>query len=559
MTTSYTYNITTDFTNATQINLTQLQKEIDVSISIKSSYINQYNDNIIIFFQSSLDGTQKTSLDVLVSTYTYIEHKHESLSIANQVVVSNDPNNPGDYTSISAAFNSGESSVLVRNGIYVESSDINIPNGGQLKGELPGKTYIILYGPYSVKIDGSGGILEVTGTLSISNNTKVVTGVGTTFTNLLSGYYILLGTNFYQIDTVDSDIQVTLKDIYVGITITGINVKAQPMYTGCAIENIIISSSTTVGIYCRAMRHGCIKSVAITNCAQTCTINNCSDLSITQIICTLSGGVGMKIIDCVSISSSIVNIFNSIGNGIEISGLNLIFESCAFENNNGVGFHILDNSQFVNLTDCVIKNNNNTGLLGEVNTSFISVSNSEFSNNNGKGISLIGYNNSISNNFVTLNKSNAITVGLDNNIHGNSIKNNIGDGIVAPVGSDYTLIVNNDLNNNTGIGINLLCFKSITSNNVIQNSGGDGIYLNSINNIINNNIISGSGGNGLYIDSGSSGSVITGNIIETSDGNGLEIITGINKCIISSNNLEDNTGTNYIDGGTGTVSANNII
>jgi hypothetical protein len=63
----------------------------------------------------------------------------------------------------------------------------------------------------------------------------------------------------------------------------------------------------------------------------------------------------------------------------------------------------------------------------------------------------------------------------------------------------------------------------------------------------------------LYIDSGSSGSVITGNIIETSDGNGLEIITGINKCIISSNNLEDNTGTNYIDGGTGTVSANNII
>jgi len=194
MTSNYIYNITDDFTNATKVNSNQLQSEInaDYNISVNVSYINQVKDtnNVEVFFPTALSPSQKTALDSLVSSYTYTAPVQPSKVVSHQVVVSNDPNNPGDYSSISEAFDAGEESVLVRHGIYYESSDIIIQDAGQLSGEIQGKTIIVFTGPYSIKIDGSGGVKEDIGTISITHNTDIVTGVGTTFTNLSSEQFI---------------------------------------------------------------------------------------------------------------------------------------------------------------------------------------------------------------------------------------------------------------------------------------------------------------------------------------------------------------------------------
>ena len=561
MTDNYIYSIAADFHNATQVNIKDLQNEIDSDsgVGVIVSYINLYGDTVDIYFPNALTGPQKTSLDALVNVYTYTVSVKPSVTASHQVVVSNDPNNLGDYTSIAAAFNAGESAVFVRNGTYIETSDIVIPNGGQLTGELPGQTIIVLAGPYSISIDGSGGVQESVGTISITNNTSIVTGVGTMFTNLSVGNFILLGTNYYDILTIDSDTQVTLKDTYIGINVVNSNYTAQPMYTGCVISSLIIAGSYTNGIYVRAMRHGNIDAVAVTNCTQSVVLDNCSDLSIHQLICTFSGGIGLEMINCTSMSLNTVNVFNSLSHGMEVSGLNLVFASCACENNNSCGIHILSNATFVNMNNCVIKNNNNLGIMAELNALYISITDTEISTNNGYGINLLGHHNNVSSCFIIGNKGIGASVGLENVLIGNSILDNLGDGIRMPSGSDYCIVTDNSMEDNTGIGINALAIKSGISNNIIQGSGGDGIYVNGVKHRVSGNNIMGSGGIGIHMDTGANSCVITGNIVETSAGNGLEIVTGVTNCIVTSNNLEDNTGTNYVDNGTGTVSNSNIV
>ena len=45
----------------------------------------------------------------------------------------------------------------------------------------------------------------------------------------------------------------------------------------------------------------------------------------------------------------------------------------------------------------------------------------------------------------------------------------------------------------------------------------------------------------------------------TNTGNGLELTATAENNIVTSNNLKGNTGTNYVDNGTGTIIDNNLI
>ena len=64
--------------------------------------------------------------------------------------------------------------------------------------------------------------------------------------------------------------------------------------------------------------------------------------------------------------------------------------------------------------------------------------------------------------------------------------------------------------------------------------------------------------NGINVKAACEDCVITSNIARENSGSGILIETGATDTIVSCNNMKGNTGTNYSDSGTGTVSANNI-
>lgn len=492
------------------------------------------------------------------TTKTSIIEVQGPKSVDHETIVSNNADYPGDYTSISDAFNGGATSVHVKNGVYFETSDIVIPNGGQLRGELPGQTIIVFIGAYSIKIDGSGGTKETAGTISCTHNTSIVTGSGTSLNNLSVGDFILIGTNYYEILTVDSATQVTLKETYVGNSISASTYIAQSMYTGNSISNLIITGSSGTGVYIRALRHGGVKSIAIAKCAPCITIVDCGDLSINEVIPTFSTGIGFTATDCVSLSLHTVNVFNCSSHGFEVGGTNIIAESCAAENNDGCGFHVLGGSKFINVNDSVIKFNDSMGLKFESTSICNTVSNTEISNNNGIGLDIQNANNNVNSCFIINNIGIGILGGLENVIEGNTIIDNTGDGIKLPSGADSCVICDNSLKNNTGIGVNVLSSRSGVCSNNIKSSGEDGIYIGGIKNKISDNTIENSSEIGINISPDGDNCIVSGNISDLNTGDGFLCATGALNTIITSNNFLGNTGTNYVNYGTSTVSANNI-
>jgi hypothetical protein len=555
----YTYN-EMNFKNSTEINVTQLRKIINkiITLSIIVYSADKNNKFIVkISFDNKLTTEQLIDLDKIVSDYVFSKIDIESVSASHQVIVSNDPLNKGDYKSITEAFNAGESSVFVRNGVYIETSDIIIPNGGRLTGELPGRTCVYFKGPYCVKIDGSKGISEKNGTVSILNNSTSLKGTGTTFTNLVHGNFILLGTNYYKILSIESDTQITLDKIYKGVDIVDKFYIAQAMYTGCVVSDLTIKSPLGQGLYVRGLRHGGMKSIALNDCKPCFTIVDSSDISLFQVICCFSTGIGFCIKNSWSISLHTVSVFNSSSHGFKFDGVNIICESCSTENNSGDGIYIDGSCSDFLFDNSTCKNNNGNGIVALNTTDSTNISNCDISNNGIDGINMLNSkNNIVSTSFICNNKGNGIVTGLYNNINCNNINGNKGDGII---GYDNCIVNANMITNNTGNGINITGNKlDLTSNHVI-NSGINGILTTSTKNRISNNTITGSSLTGILLDESCTSSILSGNIIDTSGNNGLVVSTGAINNIVTSNNLENNTGTNFINNGTGTIDSINIM
>lgn len=571
---SYTYYINTDFKNANNVNISALQALINNNptfsenvLYITSNLSRQNTDNIendgngeiSIFFQDILHSSLVVALNGIISEYIYVEIPKRSMIPGYDSFVSNNVNYPGDYTSISEAFNDNKKSVYVKSGIYIETDNIIIPNGGQLFGETPGSVVIVLNSGNSVIIDGSGEVMEEIGEISIISNTSTINGVGTTFTNLIVTdltviNYILLGTNYYEILNINSDTQLILKDKYVGISFTNSSYRAHPMHTGTRLQNIILTGSSRIALDIKSLRHGNIKSIAITQCNEALSIINCSDLSIHEVIPTFINN-GIMIKDSVSISFNTISVFNSKGYGATIDGKsnNIIFQSCAFENNSGFGLKINDNCELINVINNVIKNNNSNGVeishLSKNNT----ISCTEISNNNGIGLNLNSKESIVSNCMIISNNDIGLVIGEKNTCDSCIISDNkIGISIL----NENCIVSNNNIYKNNIIGLNILSNKNIMTGNIIKNSG---IYLDGVSNVISNNRISDTVENGLFLSGNTKFNIINSNIISNNEGNGLELVAGSDKNIITSNILFGNTGNNYIDNGTGTLISLNIM
>src|SRR5579871_2201014 len=99
-----------------------------------------------------------------------------------------------DYLLPSAAFAAGAKSVFLRSGVYGETANVVIPNGGTLDGESLNNAIIDFTGTsFSVQCDSAPTSIQSAGTIAVTGASTAVIGTGTTFTSLSPGDSISIG------------------------------------------------------------------------------------------------------------------------------------------------------------------------------------------------------------------------------------------------------------------------------------------------------------------------------------------------------------------------------
>jgi hypothetical protein len=464
---SYSYSITDDFKNATEVDIAVLQKNIntDTSVPATVSTVNTLGDIITLTLTSTLTTEEKTALDNIITNYVFVEPI--TSEIYDAIV---DVNGNGDYLLPSEAFADGRLSVFLRNGTYMETGNIVIPNYGSITGESGGNVVINFSGlANGIIADGSGDVAEITGTIAVTKLSKTIVGTGTTFTNLNPLDFILIGTNYYQIASITDDTHLELVDTYRGMNVSGFAYIAQTMYTGIMLTKIIVVGSTTTGIYFRACRHFTLIAVVIKQNNPNLNIIKCGDSAVLHVLIDYgAGAAGIVIDDCASISFDTADVFNNQGHGISITGSDesLIFKSCETSNNGGDGIHIDGTCVDLGITTSVIKTNVGDGIYVGVNTQNVHLTQLTCRNNGKCGLRALGNEHNLTSNFCNDNNESGIYIhGDDSIVNGNTCRRNTISGIKVITGSTDNIIVNNNIKSNTGTNLDDLGTTTAKSDN----------------------------------------------------------------------------------------------
>jgi len=141
----------------------------------------------------------------------------------------------------------GGGKIVIKAGVYNLNSSIYLKSNISLVGENAASTILRFnvsspYPGYGVKAIGDNSPYS-TGTVSVNYNSKTVTGSGTAFlSNVSSGDYIRLNGVWYEIASVDSDTQLTLKNKYLDFSLSGASYVCASF-----IEDVLVQDLTIEG------------------------------------------------------------------------------------------------------------------------------------------------------------------------------------------------------------------------------------------------------------------------------------------------------------------------
>jgi hypothetical protein len=355
----------------------------------------------------------------------------------------------GDYTLPSAAFAAGKKSIYIRNGTYVETANIVIPNGGSMIGESRNNVILNFTGTaYGVKVDSAPTTIQSVGLISLIEGSSLITGTSTSFTSLTAGNYISLGTLYAKIASITDDTHMNMTVALKGNSLNDIPYYALSMFSNIDIKNIAITGSTSTGLYIRGVRRFTLDSVSVLSCVPNIFIQYSGDSSTRQLISFNSTGIGMRISNCISISNYTTEVVNSSSHGLSMDEYTegVLFTDLETSNNGGYGVSIVGASSSCNFDKCISKANADCGF---------------YTGPNCYGVILDSLNSS-------WNKSyGAYLDGLGIVLSGSLIQSNGDHGIV---------IAGNECNVNTNVsrynteGIRITGSNNIVSNNVCRNS-----------------------------------------------------------------------------------------
>lgn len=434
-------------------------------------------------------GGGGTTNHSLLSNLDANDHPQYSFDMYDAIV---DVDGNGDYTSIVDAFNDGMKTIWVVGGEYEETSDIIVPNGGSLRGD--GNVFINFNGnPYSVIVD-PGGPVETTATsVTATNGSTLITGVGTTFTNLNPGQYIRIGQGLYEIASITSNTSLNITSNYNGRTETYDTGFWAGTPADVSLRSFNIVGSSTNGLEVTALYTGIIRDVLVSECAgDGFVLNNCNSFSITNCGVSNCSGNGVVVSRCTQGLFSGFEVINCESDGWLFDGETDTIELVGIgaTSNGGDGIDITDGAFKIAITNCIIVANAARGVNIDNDTSRITLSGCLVSESGATGVDIDG-NQSLIDSCVIINSSSfGIQSGANALITSNHISNNGDSGIALQAGDDNNVIVGNHIENNTNDGIEIASEgsdNSLISSNRILNNSGDGISIASAN--TNNNLI----------------------------------------------------------------------
>ena len=549
----YVYSNVKDFDN----NLTNSNSQAFKSRLLSNSLISKQcidvkinGDQVEVWFNDSLTAPEEAQLATMVA------EKYKDSNIFETIV---DSRGRGQFTSIAEAFAAGKTSVFVRDGTYYETANIIIPDGGQLEGESQSNVRIVLIGNNSIKIDGSNGVKQTAGTVSISAASTTVTGVGTSFTALNPKDFIQLGTIYYEIFSIQSDTVLTLAQTYLGATLSNVEYLAQHMFTGIKISNLIIAYSTAAGLYIRAVRHCGFRSLAFLACNQNIMVVDSGEFAMYEIISCFSKGVGISFDNVTSVLLQTLDVYNCASHGMALLGktCNLVCASSAFCNNFGSGLTLNDMLCDLHFTNCIFKQNNSTGIQMQGQCMQIIIQGCTICDNNGVGVSLSGTANLISNNIIKGNFSHGVVSSPYCVITSNQIHQNGGSGIVCDENSHNISVSMNRISNNTNHGVNTSANVGVYSGNIVMQNGINGYNFLGSNNAISSSTVVENFMHGVYFAAVATNNMLTSCQISGNLTSGATIESNDN--IIAHNIFRSNLTNLAIIGANNDILTNKVI
>jgi len=553
----YYYPKSIYFSNGRSVLAGQLHTEINDDDLINNTLVRVFddsvNDHVEIVFDEPLDSAERHRLDLLVQLHRPDDHPDYFDAVVDMA-------GRGTHISVAKAFQDGATSVYVRDGTYLETETIDLPDGGQLVGESQGNVKLVLMTGNSVQIDGSKGKKETIGTLSIENKSQVVIGHNTQFSRLKAGHFVLLGTNYYEIAAVQSDSRLFLQVPYEGKTLRSRPYIAQSMYTGVKISNVIIANSAGTGLYLRAIRHCCMKGMALLYCTPNLHVQDAADVSLGEIICGFSRGVGVILDNAVSIISDTLDVYNSTSHGIELrsNSYTNVFDACSSSNNNGNGICVSGSVYGLHITDGVMRHNNGLGLFTAAGSTNVLINSCSVIDNQKTGIQFNGEESAICNNIVRDNDGDGLVAGKRCLISSNKITANLGNGIECTAQNGHSLFSDNTIEDNGKCGIHCNGDNLVINNNLVRNNGVNGIFVGGKNNTLSSNNVSMSGTDGILLGSTCQKTLISANQ-SFENKVGVHIMIGALRTLFCNNMVLSNKQTNFCDEATDTTVNGNVF
>ncbi len=290
--------------------------------------------------------------------------------------------------------------------------------------------------------------------------------------------------------TITATITITIDNVaiigcgrctHITITTDDINL----LEVGTNIEGILITNMRFSGVGgFGGVTHSAIYFDTVDNSEiRGVWVDNCTDVSAAGIV--LDNSPRNIIISC-KVNGNRFNL------GIGTSNYNIISNSQFNSATGGSGIRIVDSQyNLIEGNECL---SNTTGLAAiyfENSDNNIVIDNILFATSEGNGLYLEGIGNLVTNNIITENGDDGITItGSWNSIIGNYIRTNTRSAILVWTNGEYNTVSNNDCHANEEYGIRIRSgshHTTITGNHTFQNEY-DGILIESDDNIISNNI-----------------------------------------------------------------------
>jgi len=422
----------------------------------------------------------------------------------------------GDYLLPSAAFAAGARTVFVRKGVYVETANIDIPDQGLLTGEAPGGVIVLLTGGFQVRLDGTGR-LTTAGTISVASGSPTVTGVGTSFTSLLPGDYILLGDSFAEIASITNNTSLTLVAPYRGRAIAGQAMRGQSMITGAGVQDMVFVQAPSSGIVCTQAFRCFFRTVAVQFCGSAAVdpgwlLSGCGSIVLQTCSAENCGERGVRALSCANLFYLGSVFKNNASHGVEYDTTRAtVMDGCISTQNGADGIFVVNQSQRVQLTDCIVSYNDGAGIDTSPSSFSSVISNSTIRANGGAGIDFDGSADIVDGCLIEDNGGDGIEAGDDGVVSDCNIINNGGEGISMQQDMNCA-VTSSVIRDNVSHGILAGADSTITGNTIADN-GGDGINLPNVADdcVVTCNRCLGNTGYGIQIANNAARATVMGN------------------------------------------------